>query len=547
MRFLARYVRRNPRVSGLEVSDGLLVVISTAFWNSILKKHFNHPLTNLTLITAIAAAGATPVEAQLPTLPPPPSTEVNSIPIILPPLPVTQPPASTGIRTVPINSIPIATIQCDRNNRPLTEAYTLGSGDQVRLDLFDVPEYSGQYQVLVDGTLNLPVIGSLSVAGLTPSTASELISRRYARYVRRPLVTLSLVKARPLKIAVGGEVNRPGAYSISLTDGQQFPSITDAIRLAGGITRAADIRSVQLRRVDNSRGCTANLWNLLQNSSLGEDISLRDGDEILIPTTTGIDPLESRQLANASFAPGTEEPIKVAIVGEVVRPGPYSVSAATASATNADRTSGGSNTREPATVTQAIQVAGGITQLADIRRVQVQRTTRDGTRQVIEVNLWNLLKEGDLSQDVILQEGDTITVPTAVAISAPEATELASASFSAAIISVNVVGEVKKPGVVQIPANSPLNQALLVAGGFDQRRARKSVVELIRLNPNGTVEKREVEVDLTAAVNDKSNPPLRPNDVIVVNRSGLTSFTDTLNNVVSPIGGLFTLFRFFGL
>ncbi len=525
-----------------------------------MKKHFNHPLTSLTLIAAMVAASATPVRAQLPSFSPPPPTEVeskptsfptpsrevNSTPIILPPPPVTPPPA-TGVRPVPINSVPIATIQCDRNNRPLTEAYTLGSGDQVRLDLFDVPEYSGQYQVLVDGTLNLPVIGSLSVAGLTPSAASELISRRYARYVRRPLVTLSLVKARPLKIAVGGEVNRPGAYSISLTDGQQFPSITDAIRLAGGITRAADIRSVQLRRVDNSRGCTANLWNLLQNSSLGEDISLRDGDEILIPTTIGIDPLESRQLANASFAPSTEEPIKVAIVGEVVRPGPYSVSAATASATNADRTSGGSNSREPATVTQAIQVAGGITQLADIRRVQVQRITREGTRQVIEVNLWNLLQEGDLSQDVILQEGDTITVPTAVAISAPEATELASASFSAAIISVNVVGEVKKPGVVQIPANSPLNQALLVAGGFDPRRAKKNVVELIRLNPNGTVEKRELEVDFTAAVNDQTNPPLRPNDVIVVNRSGLTSFTDTLNNVVSPIGGLFTLFRFFGL
>ena len=530
--------------------------------SSILRKHFSQPLTSLTLLAVIATAGATPVEAQIPTFSPPPPTEVdskptisptptpsrevNSTPIILPPPPLTPPPA-TGVRPVPIKYPTIATTQCNRNNRPLSEAYTLGSGDQVRLDLFDVPEYSGQYQVLVDGTLNLPVIGSVSVAGFTPTSASELISRLYARYVRRPLVNLSLVKARPLKIAVGGEVNRPGAYSISLTDGQQFPTMTEAIRLAGGITRAADVRSVQIRRFDNARGCTADLWNLLQNSNLSEDIILRDGDEILIPTTIGIDPLESRQLASASFAPSTIDPIKVAIVGEVVRPGPYSVSAATASATNADRTSGGSNSREPATITQAIQVAGGITQLADIRRVQVQRITREGTRQVIEVNLWNLLQAGDLSQDVILQEGDTITVPTATAISATEATELASASFSAAIISVNVVGEVKKPGAVQIPANSPLNQALLVAGGFDRNRAKKSVVELIRLNPNGTVEKREVEVDFTAAVNDETNPPLRPNDVIVVNRSNFTSFTDKLGSVLNPVGGILSFLRFFGL
>jgi polysaccharide export outer membrane protein len=71
-------------------------------------------------------------------------------------------------------------------------------------------------------------------------------------------------------------------------------------------------------------------------------------------------------------------------------------------------------------------------------------------------------------------------------------------------------------------------------------------VELVRLQPNGTVKKREIEVDFTADVNDESNPPLRPNDVIIVRRSGLTRVTDTLGTIVSPIGSVFSIFRFFG-
>ncbi|HBB34101.1 MAG TPA: sugar ABC transporter substrate-binding protein [Cyanobacteria bacterium UBA8803] len=492
----------------------------------------NQPMAGLALLAVMAAAVPAPSMAQVPTF---------------------SPEAPTGINTVPVKPPIVTPAEFNRLNAVPTEAaYTLGSGDRFRMDIFDVPEYSGEYQVLVDGTLNLPVIGSVKVVGLTIPQATEIISQRYARYVRRPLVTLSLLAARPLKIAVGGEVNRPGSYSVILNEGQQFPTVTEVIKLAGGITRSADVRQVRIRRRSTPvklEVFNVDLWELLQISNLSQDIPLRDGDEIFIPTTTGIDPIESRQLATASFAADTTEPIKVAVVGEVVRPGPYSVTGASAGATTADlnRTSQGGVTREPPTVTQAIQVAGGITQLADIRQVQVRRTTRDGSQQVIDVNLWELLQNGDLAQDVILQEGDTIFVPTATALSASEATELASASFSAAIITVNVVGEVTKPGVVQVPANAPLNQALLAAGGFDNRRARKSSVQLIRLNANGTVDKRKVEVDFTAGVNDETNPPLRPNDVIVVDRSGFTSFTDTLGTVTRPLGDFFSIFNFFRL
>ncbi len=95
----------------------------------------------------------------------------------------------------------------------LKEAYILGPGDLIEIDIFNVPEYSGQngqHRVLVDGSLNLPLIGSVFVKGLTLQQAAKVINDGYAPYLTRPIVTLSLEEPRPLNIGVAGEVNRPG-------------------------------------------------------------------------------------------------------------------------------------------------------------------------------------------------------------------------------------------------------------------------------------------------------------------------------------------------
>jgi protein involved in polysaccharide export with SLBB domain len=86
-------------------------------------------------------------------------------------------------------------------NRP-ESTYTLGAGDRIRVDIFNVPEYSGEFQVLVDGTLNLPIIGTVPVQNGTIPQVSAIVQNRYARYVRRPIVTISLLAPRPLQIAL---------------------------------------------------------------------------------------------------------------------------------------------------------------------------------------------------------------------------------------------------------------------------------------------------------------------------------------------------------
>jgi polysaccharide export outer membrane protein len=423
-------------------------------------------------------------------------------------------------------------------------AYTLGGGDRIRIDILQIPQYSGESSVLVDGTLNLSAAGSIDVQGLTLEQAAKAIAARYtsARILRDPDVTVSLITPRPLKISVIGEVSRPGSYTTN-RENAQFPTVAEILETAGGVRQSADLRQVQIRRLQRSGGeqlINVDLWQFLQTGNLQYNLTLRDGDTVYVPTATDINLAESPQVAASSFAPKEETPINIAVVGEVYRPGPYTVNGSARTA-EAGVPGGTNQTGLSSTVTRAIQVAGGITPTADIRRIQIRRVTRTGTEQVFDVDLWQLLQGGDLSQDAILQDRDTVFVPTATATDPAEANQIAAASFSPDTIRVNVVGEVPHPGVVEVPPNTPLNQGLLAAGGFNNR-ANRNTVELIRLNLNGSVSRQRIRVDFAQGVNESINPPLRNNDVIIVQRSQIAAASDTLETITDPIARFFTLF-----
>ena len=74
----------------------------------------------------------------------------------------------------------------------------LGSGDRLRIDFFNVPEYSGEYLVLPNGAVNLPQVGAVAVQGRTLKQASAAIAAKYEPYLTRPIVTIGLLAARPL-------------------------------------------------------------------------------------------------------------------------------------------------------------------------------------------------------------------------------------------------------------------------------------------------------------------------------------------------------------
>jgi polysaccharide export outer membrane protein len=433
--------------------------------------------------------------------------------------------------------------------------YVLGGGDRIRINVFEVPEYSGDYQIPPGGDLYLPLIGRVSIAGQTQEQAAETVTAKYARFLKRPLITVSLISPRPINVAVSGEVNRPGSYTLALQGGAgdnpgvQYPTVLGAITLAEGVTLAADIRQVQLRRREGSgrdQIINLDLAQLVKQASPSQYTTLRDGDAIFIPTATNVNKAEIRQFSTASFAAAPNRPRTVTVVGEVNRPGSYVVVGGSATATATEQGGGGAGGGLP-TVTRAIQLAGGITSQANVRSIQIRRLTKNGVGQNVNVNLWQLLRGGDTTQDTIVQDGDTIVIPTARNTNPAEATALADASFSPPTIQVSVVGEVKNPGLINIPPNTPLNQGLLTAGGFNNSRAKRSSVQLVRLNPDGTVIKRQIKIDLARGIDTKNNPTLRDNDIIVVGRSGIAQVGDTLGTVLNPVGAINALFGLFGL
>lgn len=433
----------------------------------------------------------------------------------------------------------LPTLSRTNTTATLSEVYLLGPGDLVVVNIFNVPEYSGEQRILANGTINLPAIGQLSLTGLTLSQAEQTISAAYQKKVRYPQTTVSLLAPRQLRVSITGEIHQPGVYTIPVDETGQFPTLVDAIQLAGGLTQAADMQQVNVQRnIENGHIQQANsdLAALIGRGDLQQNIPLRDGDAITINQAEEIDLQASNQIAVSNLAIDKEEAINVVVVGEVFRPGTYSY--ASRSSSGQSVTVGDSASinvvQQPGrlTVTRALRLAGGIKPLADLRRVEVRRTTRFGDSRTISLDLWQLVDTGENNQDLILQEGDTVVVPTAIAANPEQISQLTATNLSPDTINVNVVGEVERPGTVAVAANTTLNQAVLAAGGFNNRA--KETVELIRLNPNGTVTQRSVDIDLAQGLNPDSNPIMQNNDIVVVDPSTTARLSDGLNTLLAP-------------
>lgn len=431
----------------------------------------------------------------------------------------------------------------------LNDVYLLGPGDLITIDVFNVPEYSGEQRVLANGNVNLPAVGQLSVNGLTLAQAEQAISEKYRGEVRYPQITVNLLTPRQLRIALSGEIYTPGQYTLPIDNDGQFPSLVEAIKLAGGITQAADLRRVEIqRRVENggTQRVVSDLAALLTQGDLAQDFPLRDGDSITITQMDEIDVQMSRQIALSNIGSDEQEAISVAVVGEVFRPGTYNyASRATSGQSGVGNNADANIVQQPGrlTVTRALRLAGGVKPLANLRRVQVKRTTRLGDSRTISLDLWQLVEAGDKAQDLILQEGDTILVPTDLEASSEDISLLTATNLSPDSIAVNVVGEVQNPGPVAVAASTTLNQAVLAAGGFNSRA--KETVALIRLNPDGTVTQQAYEVDLAQGLNSAGNPILEHNDIVVVDPNAAARLSDGLGNLLGPFLQILPFGRFF--
>ena len=144
------------------------------------------------------------------------------------------------------------------------------------------PQLSFQAQISPEGTIVVPEVGTLSVVGLTLQEAQEKIRLSLKPIlVGQDVVVVSLATQRPVQVTISGEVSRPGIYPI----GSFSPRVGDALLSAGGTTNMADLRQVLVRRklIDGSVvSQTVDLYSPLQNGGAVPNLRLQDGDAIIV-------------------------------------------------------------------------------------------------------------------------------------------------------------------------------------------------------------------------------------------------------------------------
>jgi polysaccharide export outer membrane protein len=436
-----------------------------------------------------------------------------------------------------------------------TFRYTLGAGDSIKIDVFNVPELSGTQMIAPDGTINISLIGAVRLEGLGLDEANSLLRDKLNPYLVRNIVNVSLVSPRPLNIAVVGEVNRPGPRFLSYTStSTNAATLTKALESALGITSRADISNVQISRRDGAAGrriIKVNLQALLEKGDISQDIRILDGDSILVPSLPEAATSQTRLISNSTFSPDSFA-IQVAIVGEVNRVGPqtliYSRSGTVSTGlTGATSGAGVSSGGGPVTLSRALQAANGVTEIADIRNVQISRLNDQGKRTIFKANLLQLITQADISQDITLTDGDLITIPRLEKANPIDYLQISKATFSPISIVVQVVGEAVRPGPLQLRPNSSFTEAISFAGGLTTDADWRSI-ELYRVNPDGSIMRRELVADLNLPLNEESNPGLRDRDVIVVRPSFgariLSSTTKFLGNIISPLSLINNLYNF---
>ena len=228
----------------------------------------------------------------------------------------------------------------------------LGPGDSVSIRVYGQPE-ADSATVGDDGAINVPLVGYLQVAGLSPVDAAVRVAKalKDGGYFVDPHVTITVTEARSQQISVVGEVQHVGRYPIN-----PHTTILDLLTQAGGVKEtASDV--VYVLRTDAAGHLNRYPIKLSAMTDLKDVLptpTLLGGDSLLVPRAENI-----------------------FIQGEVSSPGKFPI--------------------EPGmTVIQAIARAGGVNERGSERRIQLRRLGKDGEYHTVPVKPNDLVQGGDI-------------------------------------------------------------------------------------------------------------------------------------------------------
>ncbi len=259
--------------------------------------------------------------------------------------------------------------------------YVVGEGDGLDIAVWGVRELTFSVRVRPDGKITIPGLGDVAASGQTPSQLQLSLAGKLKELVKNPIVTVTVREITNSKVYVFGGGVSSGVYDLNrrttllqLLCSIGMPGAGEARTAGGGgsavsagAPRAADYKRAYILR--SGKKIKENFHQLFIRGDTSEDIVIESNDAIFIP-----------QLLDRS----------VYVLGAV----------------NASRAL---EYREGMTVMEAILEAGGFSKFADQNDVIIRR--KEGNDDVaLEVKAKKLLKDGDLTQNVVLKAGDYVVV-----------------------------------------------------------------------------------------------------------------------------------------
>lgn len=342
--------------------------------------------------------------------------------------------------------------------------YVIGTDDVLQISVWDNKDLDQVAVVRPDGKISFPLAGELKAAGLTVPQLAAGLTEKLSVSVKNPRVAVIVKEVKSYRVYLVGRVAKPGVHPI-----QAGTPLLQALTVAGGVLPDASLSSAYVIR--RNQKIPVNLRRLVQDGDLSQNIPLETDDTIVVP-----------EAATATNEVGGSQ---IYLLGKFVKPGVYPI-------------------KSDLPVLHALFLAGGMAPGADPRKAFL---VRGSTK--IPVDLDRLIQEGDLSQNLTLKAGDTLTIPEGVMIQNGTSAQVVDSS------SVYVMGEVKRPGPYPRADALTVLKVMALAGGFTDFAAPNRTT-LIRQEGGKKVEKRVNIKDIMSDPASNEDLQLKAGDVLVV-------------------------------
>jgi protein involved in polysaccharide export with SLBB domain len=222
----------------------------------------------------------------------------------------------------------------------VTPDYVLGPGDQLLIRIWGQVNFNAQLTVDRTGSIYLPQVGEIHVAGLPYAQVNQHIHDALGHIYRSFDLSVEMGQLRSIQVFVVGQARRPGTYTLS-----SLSTLVTALFATGGPSVQGSLRDIQLRR-NGQTISHFDLYDLLIFGDMSKDAQLLPGDVIYIPPVGA----------------------QIAISGDVQNPAIYELKGAT-------------------TVEESLRFAGGLSATASLLRASLERLDMQKNRTVLDISL----------------------------------------------------------------------------------------------------------------------------------------------------------------